>query len=122
MRDTPPPKWLSNAVASGLQRIIVLALPGTPAAETITVTAQVWVEAFWDKSINWNQELDEERINGAFRCLAYQIDRFPAPVHVLAAMPDRPIRKALPRKPISESQLKKNKRRIKRLINIFEKK
>ena len=44
--DKPAPQWLLHEIADGLQRLMLLSLPGTPAAETIEGTARAWTDAF----------------------------------------------------------------------------
>ena len=38
----PAPQWMLNEVVTGLQQMLLLNLPGTPAAETIGGAAQAW--------------------------------------------------------------------------------
>ena len=43
--------WLRVEVASGLQKLLALRLPGTPPEDAIIGTAEVWLEAIDDVSI-----------------------------------------------------------------------
>ena len=112
----PAPKWLLSAVASGLQRLMLLALPGTPAAETIEGTARAWTDAFWHCPKAWDKDLDTPRIAAAFRTIACRLERFPTPKIILDALPPRPRPPALPRPEITREQREKNLKRIKALI------
>lgn len=88
------PAWLRAEVASGLQRLVALGLPGQPPAETITLTAAAWCEALASTPIAWDAQLDATRVRAAFAALLPQVERWPAPAHLLRHLPPRP---ALPR-------------------------
>lgn len=90
------PAWFHNAVVSGLQFLWALGLPGTPASELATLTAQAWVDAMYSGPSAWCQELDEQRLVSAFKAAAGQAERWPTPRAVLSALPPRPHRLALP--------------------------
>lgn len=90
------PEWFSDVVASGLQALVVLSLPAQPPAETIALTLDVWVRTLWQASIDWTEQLDKARIERAFAHVARRADRWPAPKHLLDALPARPTQPALP--------------------------
>lgn len=82
------PDWFHNAVVEGLQRLQVLGLAGTPGAETVILTAQVWIETLWQaRSSTWIEARDLPRIAESFRAVAVRADRWPAPRHVLENLP-----------------------------------
>lgn len=115
------PQWMIFEVAEGLQRMIALSLPGTPAAETVEGTARAWADAFWHAPKAWDQDLDAPRIDAAFRTIACQLERLPTPKAVMEAMPKRPEPKKLPEPPISEEQWQENLKRIAELAASFKK-
>jgi hypothetical protein len=92
--DVPP--WFFNAVVSGLQFMWALGLPGTPASDLATLTAQAWVQALHSAPFAWNEEQDRARLQEAFKAAASQAERWPTPRAVLNALPPRPVRAALP--------------------------
>lgn len=110
------PQWMLAEVADGLQRLMCLALPGTPAAETIAGTARAWADAMWYAPKAWDRDLDAPRIAAAFRGIGHRLERFPTPKALLEAMPARPPQPALPKPTISEAQRRANRRRIARMM------
>lgn len=89
------PQWLLAEVASGLQRLVALSLPGQPPAETIALTAAAWADALMELNIAWEPGADAPRLQAAFRQLAAQAERWPAPAHLIRALPARPAPPAL---------------------------
>jgi hypothetical protein len=83
------PAWLRSEVASGLQRLVALGLPGQPPAETIALTAATWCEALAGTPISWDAEQDAPRLRAAFAALLPQVERWPAPVALLRNLPPR---------------------------------
>ena len=101
-------KWLEREIARGLQGLIALRLTGAPADDSVTLTLDVWLAAIESLSVNWNEQLDAERVRRAFRTLYRICDRWPAPKLFLDNLGNRDPPKALPPPPISEEQRKKN--------------
>jgi len=93
------PTWLHNCTVSGLQALYALSLPGSPAAEVLPMTVEVWVRTLAAQPIAWTKELDEMRIAEAFVHLAGTCDRWPSPRLMLANMPPRKQPVALPPAP-----------------------
>ena len=91
-----PPDWLQDLVLSGLQKVYMLSLEGTPAAEILPGTALAWGEALVADRI-WDEALDTDRIVAAFATLARTRERWPAPVHLLAALRPREPLRGLPK-------------------------
>jgi len=81
---------MMREVASGMQKLVALALPGQPPAETIALTAAAWCEAMETTSIRWDESLDAARLRSAFSALMRAADRWPQPVHLMRALPARP--------------------------------
>jgi hypothetical protein len=82
------PDWFHNTIVSGVQQLHVLSLQGTPAAETVTLTAQVWIDTLWNTPRSWEEDRDAPRLREAFRSIAQRVDRWPAPKAVLDNMPN----------------------------------
>ena len=101
-------KWLEREIARGLQGLIALRLSGAPADDSVTLTLDVWLAAIESLSVNWNEQLDAERVRRAFRTLYRICDRWPPPKVFLDNLGNRDPPKALPPPQISEEQRKKN--------------
>lgn len=85
------PDSLYNALVDGLTLLLALRLPGAPAADTAQATAQAWSVALAANK-QWDAETDLPRIRTAFAVLAANIDRWPAPRHLLDCLPPPPER------------------------------
>lgn len=81
------PAWLCRLILEGVQRMLGLRLPGSPAADMVQTTANLWIEAITNLNRVWIEERDTDRIRKAFRTLAATMDRWPAPKHFLEALP-----------------------------------
>lgn len=101
-------KWLEREIARGLQGLIALRLSGAPADDSVTLTLDVWLAAIESLPVNWNEQLDAERVRRAFRTLYRICDRWPPPKVFLDNLGNRDPPPALPPPPISEEQRKKN--------------
>ncbi|MGA0610523.1 hypothetical protein [Caldimonas sp. KR1-144] len=82
------PAWFNDAIVNGIQRLYVLGLAGTPAAETVVLTGNVWVELLWNAR-RWDEPSTPTRLAEAFRRLSFAADRWPAPAQLLEYVPDR---------------------------------
>lgn len=90
MSDLAPkftPNWFGDAVAAGLQRLVALRLPGTPAADMLQATAKVWIGALLSRPIDWQEARDLPRIRQAFLTLTATMDHWPSPSEFMAAFP-----------------------------------
>jgi hypothetical protein len=95
------PAWFNNAITEGLQVLLTLSLQNQPALDTIEYTQRTWVAAVWDARHAWVED-DVPRIAAAFLALTRTADRWPAPKHLLAAMP-RPVPpRSLPEPPLTD--------------------
>lgn len=88
------PDWFRQTITEGIQALVVLSLQNQPPADTIGYTLDVWVRALWGAKA-WT-EADRDRIAAGFAALTLLVDRWPAPKHLLAALPARPRQKELP--------------------------
>lgn len=114
MRDEIP-TWFANAVTGGIQILFTLSLPGSPPAAEIVKTDDVWSHALWSSTSGWSEQLDAPRISAAFMALARRVERWPAPKHLLDAMPPRLEPVKLPAPPVSDEQRARNRARIRAL-------
>ena len=113
-------QWFMTELATGLQKLIALSLQNTPAMETIQLTAVSWAETLWAAPIAWQQELDAQRIRAAFVRMMRDIERWPAPKHLLQYLPARPEPVKLPAPEISEEQRMRNLDRISAITAMFK--
>lgn len=90
------PEWFRQAITEGIQALVALSLPNQPMPDAIGYTLDVWVRALWGAKQNWTEAQDRERIAAAFAALTRSVDRWPAPKHLLMALPPRPRLKELP--------------------------
>lgn len=89
MQAPNAPAWLRRIVAPWLLKYTLLGLPGTPASEHIDKTAAVWCEALLACPVAWDEAQDAPRLHAAFKALLPQLERWPAPRHLLAHLPAR---------------------------------
>jgi hypothetical protein len=111
-------QWFLTELVTGLQKLISLSLNGSPAMETIQLTAVSWAETLWAAPIDWRSELDAERIQLAFLRIMRDVDRWPAPKHLLHYLPSRPqpVNPLLTAPPMSEAQQQRNRDRVADLV------
>lgn len=86
----PTPAWFHNKIVDGIQLLQSLHLDGRPASEVVTLTATGWIDVLWRCPIAWDEERDIGRLAVAFFSLARQVDRWPAPKHLLDHLPPVP--------------------------------
>lgn len=112
----PVEAWFRSQVATGIQRLVSIGLPGGPGYDSIKLTAQAWVDTMWKAPVDWHEQLDAERLEEAF-VRAGRLERWPSPRQVLDLMPSRtPPRNGLPKQRLSPEQCRANQQRIKELI------
>ena len=73
---------------AGLQKLYCLGLDRTPAAEILPGTAEAWCEAI-QNGRQFDGALDTPRIRAAFVSLAASRSSWPAPTHLVEALPPR---------------------------------
>lgn len=100
----PAPAWFSNTVIEGVQLLLLLSLPGTPAAETVSGTALAWVDLLWGNGQHWQEAHDTLRLREAFRHLGAASTRWPAPSELRQHLPARPIQPRLPAPRITDEE------------------
>ena len=108
--------WLRVEVASGLQKLLALRLPGTPPEDAIIGTAEVWLEAIDDVSIQWTEHLDRHRVQRAFKTLFRTCDRWPAPKAFLDHLGNRDPPPALPPPRLTREEIERNRARLRELM------
>ena len=74
----PLPKFVSDELLTGLQKLMMLRLEGAPPADGIKLTA-----------IQWDEQQDTGRVTRAFACLLAEIERWPAPKMLIKHLPPR---------------------------------
>ncbi len=84
------PEPLQKAVIEGIQRLIVLRLPGSPASDTLPALQAIWIDALLHRPITWNVERDLPRIQQAFRWLEGTAEKWPNPAVFLQCLPPVP--------------------------------
>lgn len=73
-------------VLTGLQKLLTLSLDRSPAADVVRGMAMTWVEALTAGKC-WFETRDRPRFEAAFRTLALQARRWPAPAELLDCLP-----------------------------------
>lgn len=88
--------WLRTEIANGLQALVALSLENTPAADTITRTADIWHHVL-NKNITLDiEEIDAPRVQQAFSALLTKTGgRWPDPSALKTLLPKRPQRQAV---------------------------
>jgi ribosome modulation factor len=82
----PNNQWLLTLIARGLQKLTTLSLDRTPSMETIDATAYTWLEAI-TADREWDETRDTPRFRAAFATLERDRTSWPAPRHLLDAVP-----------------------------------
>lgn len=80
--------WLRLELGSAFQQLVALALPGTPAVELLTVTAEMWWMALAEMDLN--EEQDRQRIRKGFSLLFTSLRQWPQLVDLIDKLPNRP--------------------------------
>lgn len=88
--------WLENLVIDGLQKLLILRRPGSPAADTINAVVDVWMDALARDAKRLNAEQDAGRVREGFARIVREMDIWPQPMHLLECMPPRAPQRALP--------------------------
>ncbi len=100
--------WLRREIAHGLQALVALSRPGTPGADTITLTADVWEVAIRGNYRMEVAEVDAPRLNAAFKGLIKQpLKDWPEPAALAPHMPARPDVDRLPAPPRSDEETRR---------------
>lgn len=123
----PLPKFVSDELLTGLQKLMMLRLEGAPPADGIKLTANVWVEAIASVNISWVEQLDKGRITAGFTRLFAEIERWPTPKMLIRCLPPRPEPPKLEHKrqltPEEKARGRENLKKLYQIIaEIFERK
>ena len=123
----PLPKFVSDELLTGLQKLMMLRLEGAPPADGIKLTASVWVEAIASVNISWAERLDKGRITAGFTRLFAEIERWPTPKMLIRCLPPRPEPLKLEHKrqltPEEEARGRENLKKLyQKIAEIFERK
>jgi hypothetical protein len=111
-------QWLRAEIGTGLQKLLVLRLIGTPPEDAIVGTATVWLEAVEATTTRWNEQLDQARVQRAFKTLLRICDHWPAPKLFLDNLGNRDPPLALPNH-ITAAQQQENRARIRAIVKTF---
>ena len=123
----PLPKFVSDELLTGLQKLMLLRLEGAPPADGIKLTASVWVEAIASVNISWVEQLDKGRITAGFTRLFAEIERWPTPKMLIRCLPPRPEPPKLEHKrqltPEEKARGRENLKKLyQKIAEIFERK
>ncbi|VVE59849.1 hypothetical protein PCA31118_00036 [Pandoraea captiosa] len=114
--------WLRAEVGTGLQKLVLLRLPGAPSAELLAATAAVWLEALESMPVAWDEAADALRVRGGFTRLLRTIDRWPAPIHLIAQLGNRDPPKRLPAPSMTAEEKARNSERMAQVKAVIGKK
>lgn len=96
------PKGVSNAVANGLKRLLVLRMEGAPSSDDMAAVLQVWLEAL-ACGRRW-EDGDDARVRAAFLRLCQTCMRWPQPAQLLNVLPPKDSPLSLPEPQMSEAE------------------
>ncbi len=107
--------WLERGLAEGLSALLTLGLDGTPAADVICRTADIWRLVAQRQGLKI-EEIDAPRIRKGFEKLLSQgLKRWPEPAALIEALPRRPERPKLDEPPLSAAEREAGKQRLREL-------
>lgn len=109
------PVWLGEIVKAHIERLKLLRLEGEPLAEAMGEVTRIWAETLAGHR-HWDKARDTPRLHQGFARLTATCKRWPAPAHLLEALPDIPLQPYLSLPAISSEQQQKNLRRIARIL------
>jgi len=118
--SNPVPDWFHDLVIEGVQMLYALSLQGCPSAETLTLTAQVWIDTMWRSGTVWQEAADAARLHDAFVRIAGTTDRWPAPKQVLNCVSGRQERTKLNAPGLTPEEIVINKRRLAEVMKAFQ--
>jgi len=111
--------WLRIEICAGLQALVAQSLKFQPAAEMVTMNADVWHVAL-RRSLTI-AEVDAIRIRKGFEKLFPTVTEWPAPKQLLALMPSRPPRVSLPEPKPTDEQIEQGRQSARTLSEIYAK-
>lgn len=107
--------WFKIAISNGMKALLALRLDGTPSADTIKSTRDVWIAVLW-KRYEWDQTRDVARISAAFQSLLIESTRWPSVAEFIAQLPARPVAETLPPPKMSEAERAIHLARLKKVV------
>lgn len=111
------PTWFSQEIRTGLASLYVLCLDGSPAADVVGATTDLWIRVLWTSGRRqWHAEADGPCIRAAFAQLSSSCHRWPAPARFWEVLPQRapPTDRALPAKVFTLDERRANLDRLRR--------
>jgi len=113
--------WVRREIAHGLQALVALSRPGTPAADTITLTADVWEVAIRGNHRMELEEIDGPRLHKAFKGLIKQpLKDWPDPAALAPHMPTRPDLDRLPPAPRSDEETERGLSAARKIMEVLQ--
>jgi len=109
------PDWFHNLMITGLQKLVLLRLAGTPPVDVFDLTVAAWSEALWTGG-QWDEALDRQRMERAFTALLRTCERWPSPKTYLDHLGSRPPQPQLPPPPLSPAQRAHNRARLRAIV------
>ena len=94
--------WLRSQIADGLAALVALGLEGTPGADMICRTADVWHHVLAGSCSV--ETLDAERVQRGFSGLLKAVESWPEPKAIFREMPARPRQETLPPAPRTDEE------------------
>lgn len=82
--------WFDKEIVRGIQALFILNLQFTPSADAIKATGRIWIGTLRSLPHTWQEDRDRPRIQAAFRNLAANSERWPAPKNFVDALPPLP--------------------------------
>ncbi|MEW6559608.1 MAG: hypothetical protein AB1412_05355 [Pseudomonadota bacterium] len=110
IHDVAP--WLGRFVVTFVQQCIALRLPGHPSADAVPLTIAAWCAALTHAPIAWDEAQDLPRLRAASGALLTVMEQFPAPSHLLRALPPRPPQPQLPPPRLDPNRLRELRHRL----------
>ncbi len=96
------PRWLGEIVKYHMERLRLLNLDASPPGVAMGEVTRIWAETI-AASGEFDEEEDSPRFHAAFLTLQRTLERWPAPKHLLEALPARPEPRKLPAPPATEA-------------------
>ena len=118
--SSDPLQFINEEVKVGLQRLVCLRLEGTPPADILGFTGQIWVDAMRQLPIGWNETQDKGRITASFNVLIRQSARWPAIKHLIDNLPKRVPLPTLAAPKITPKQRKEGKEKLNQILQTLE--
>lgn len=96
------PRWLGEIVKYHMERLRLLNLDASPPGVAMGEVTRIWAETIAASGV-YDEALDAPRFHSAFMTLQRTVERWPAPRHLLEALPARAEALKLPPPPVTEA-------------------